>query len=126
MFDRASSHVRLITPSDCLGAGCEVDDFAYRWSDPDVLDAIVADNRIQDEQLKGYVEDRKQDEWVQLCVGAAKDMLDDIAAQKALSLKAERDHAAAEEARLNGGHGNGVQGERAYQRTGGNKNRERG
>lgn len=103
LFDDPRSYVRHLPPSDCLGAGCSPDDIAYRWSDADVLDAIVNDNRIQDEQLQGYVTDRRLDEWIEVCVQTAKTDIEGEEERKAQALQMEREHEYSLYATRNGG-----------------------
>ncbi|KAF2479961.1 Non-repetitive/WGA-negative nucleoporin C-terminal-domain-containing protein [Neohortaea acidophila] len=85
-----SHRVRFLLPSECLGAGCSAEDLAYRWSSADLLDPILKDNKIHDEQLLSYVEDRRLDEWVRMCVGDVKKQLDGKAERVAAGLERER------------------------------------
>ncbi|KAK5171397.1 uncharacterized protein LTR77_004541 [Saxophila tyrrhenica] len=90
-FNQPDCYVRHLTPSECIGAACAREDLEYRWGDSDVLDAIIADNKIQDEQLQGYIEDRRLDEWVEACVASARGAVDDAAEEKAEALREERE-----------------------------------
>ncbi|KAK5127392.1 hypothetical protein LTR85_006731 [Meristemomyces frigidus] len=66
------SNIRVLAPTDCLGAACMPEDLAYRFSEADLLDPILHDNKIQDELLAGFVADRRLDEWMQECEADAK------------------------------------------------------
>jgi len=89
-FDQPDCKVRHLPPSECLDAGCRPEDLSYRWSNPDLLDPILHDNRIQDEQLNSFVTDRKLDEWIALCLGSVKADLEAKAEHKAHVLERER------------------------------------
>jgi len=58
------SSIRVLPPSECLGAACMPEDLAHRFTEADLLDPILQDNKIQDELLTGYVTDRRLDEWI--------------------------------------------------------------
>ncbi|KAK4951475.1 hypothetical protein LTR10_010451 [Elasticomyces elasticus] len=69
---RPDSPVRVLEPSDCVGAACRAEDLAHRFPNRDLLDPIVQDNQIQDEILLGYVADRSLDAWIQGCQASVK------------------------------------------------------
>ncbi len=76
-----------------------------------MLDAIVHDNRIQDEQLQGFVADRRLDYWVERCLQDVKADIHESAEAQAARLEAEREF----QERLEGhgkanGHLNGNEG----------------
>ncbi|KAK4549621.1 hypothetical protein LTR36_004922 [Oleoguttula mirabilis] len=77
------SNIRVLSPAECLGAACKPADLAYRFSEADLLDPILHDNKIQDELLAGFVADRKLNEWMRDCEDDAKrsvaEYLDDTA-----------------------------------------------
>ena len=96
-FNWPNCHVRHLMPSECLGAGCLPGDLVYRWPDPDILDPILHDNKIQDEQLHGYVTDRRLDEWIEACVASAKSTVREEAEDIAQKLQREREFEASED-----------------------------
>ncbi|KAI5359858.1 hypothetical protein Slin14017_G094190 [Septoria linicola] len=57
-----NSNIRILRPSDCIGAACQPDDLSYRFPETDILDPIIHDLRVQDEVLERYVTDRNLDE----------------------------------------------------------------
>ncbi|WPH01898.1 Hypothetical protein R9X50_00475200 [Acrodontium crateriforme] len=64
----STSGVRIVAPSACLGAGCSVNDLQYRFpSNDDLLQPILHDNKVQDEILQSYVQDRRLDAWIERC-----------------------------------------------------------
>ncbi|KAF2158616.1 hypothetical protein M409DRAFT_30896 [Zasmidium cellare ATCC 36951] len=62
-----SNAIRILTPSECLGAGCSPQDLSYRFADEEFLDGLLHDFKIQDEQLQLFVQDRNLDEIAQEC-----------------------------------------------------------
>ena len=80
LFD-TDSHVRFLSPSESLGGGCSPEELEYRWSEPDILHPILNDNRIQDEQLRGFVNDRRIDSWIRDCYDTAKNDIDALRAR---------------------------------------------
>ncbi|KAK5688833.1 hypothetical protein LTS10_000811 [Elasticomyces elasticus] len=69
---RPDSAIRVLEPSDCVGAACRAEDLAHRFPNRDLLDPIIHDNQIQDEILLGYVADRSLDDWIQGCQASVK------------------------------------------------------
>nr|XP_023907929.1 nucleoporin NUP133-like [Quercus suber]POF16449.1 nucleoporin [Quercus suber] len=68
LYDTGSGkdqQVRILPPSECLGAACRAEHLSSRFEDDALLHPILQDNRLQDEQLKGLVEDDKLDDWLQ-------------------------------------------------------------
>ncbi|MGG6499122.1 UNVERIFIED_CONTAM: hypothetical protein NY603_39970, partial [Bacteroidetes bacterium 56_B9] len=45
----------------CVGAACQPEDLSYRFPEPDILDPIIHELRVQDEVLSKYVTDRGLD-----------------------------------------------------------------
>ena len=86
-----NSNVRLLPPSECLGAGCLPEELEYRWPEPDILHPILHDNKIQDEQLQGFVTDRRLDDWIDTCCESVKRELEDEAEENAQRLMHERE-----------------------------------
>jgi nuclear pore complex protein Nup133 len=84
------SNVRRLQPSECLGAGCLPEELEYRWPEPDILHPILNDNKIQDEQLQGFVQDRRLDDWIETCFRSAKSEVVEQAEEKAQRLQHER------------------------------------
>lgn len=72
LLSNADTHVRILMPSECLGAGCSPQDLAYRFPNEDLLDPILHDCKIQDELLQSYVADRHLDEIAEECVRDAQ------------------------------------------------------
>ncbi|KAK5718975.1 hypothetical protein LTR17_015482 [Elasticomyces elasticus] len=72
MTSRPDSAIRVLEPSDCVGAACRAEDLAHRFPNRDLLDPIIHDNQIQDEILLGYVADRSLDDWIQGCQASVK------------------------------------------------------
>ncbi|KXL48955.1 hypothetical protein M433DRAFT_149048 [Acidomyces richmondensis BFW] len=72
VLDHPDTAIRVLAPSECLGAACRAEDLAYRFPSESLLDPIVHDHRIQDEMLQSYVTDRHLDEWIADCEADAK------------------------------------------------------
>lgn len=108
LFGSPDCHVRHLLPSECLGAGCKPEDLSYRWSNQDLLDPILHDNRIQDEQLDSYVTDRNLDQWIKACDSDVKATLEEKAEEKAQMLEREREfEVSVQQAKTNGDKVNG-------------------
>jgi len=106
LFADPNCFVRHLMPSECLGAGCAPEDLSWRWEDRGLLDGIVGDLRVQDEQLRGFVEDRRVDGWVERCVGLVQREVEEIAGVRAEGLRVEREFEG--KGKVNGhGHGQG-------------------
>ena len=90
-FDSPNCHVRHLLPSECLGAGCLPEELDYRWPDPDILDPILHDNKIQDEQLQGYVTDRRLDQWIEACMNSVKKAVQEESEENAEKSRMERE-----------------------------------
>jgi nuclear pore complex protein Nup133 len=90
LFNTAS-HVRFLSPSECLGGGCSPEELEYRWSEHDILHPILNDNKIQDEQLRGFVNDRRIDSWVKDCYDTAKNEVDVVRARGIERARHERE-----------------------------------
>ncbi|CAK1362589.1 unnamed protein product [Cercospora beticola] len=58
---KPDAQVRILTPSECVGAACQPEDLSYRFPEPDILDPIIHELRVQDEVLSKYVTDRGLD-----------------------------------------------------------------
>jgi len=83
ILTRPDTAIRILAPSECLGAACREEDLAYRFPSESLLDPIVHDHRIQDEMLQSYVTDRRLDEWVADCEADAKRAADAKVEQEA-------------------------------------------
>jgi nuclear pore complex protein Nup133 len=99
-----SSNVRLLTPSECLGAGCLPEELEYRWPELDILHPILHDNKIQDEQLQGFATDRRLDDWIDTCCESVKRELEAEAEENAQRLLHEREFEEAFELGSANGH----------------------
>ena len=107
-FDSTSRSARILLPSECLGAGCKPEDLNYRWSNTDLLDPIVHDNKIQDEQLESYITDRRLDQWIESCVEDVKRTIEEKTEESAQRLEQEREfEASSKEVGTNGKKANG-------------------
>ncbi|KAK4496438.1 hypothetical protein PRZ48_012418 [Zasmidium cellare] len=62
-----SNAIRILSPSECLGAGCSPLDLSHRFADEQILDALLHDFKVQDEQLQSFIQDRNLDEIAQEC-----------------------------------------------------------
>ncbi|KAM3420800.1 hypothetical protein BST61_g4045 [Cercospora zeina] len=58
---KPDAQVRILMPSECVGAACQPEDLSYRFPEPDILDPIINELRIQDEILSKFVTDRGLD-----------------------------------------------------------------
>ncbi|KAF2210058.1 hypothetical protein CERZMDRAFT_113515 [Cercospora zeae-maydis SCOH1-5] len=58
---KPDAQVRILMPSKCVGAACQPEDLSYRFPEPDILDLIINELRIQDEILSKFVTDRGLD-----------------------------------------------------------------
>jgi nuclear pore complex protein Nup133 len=87
---RPDTSIRILTPSECLGAACRPEDLAYRFPNDDLLDPILHDFKIQDEILQGYVADRALDDIATEAVRDAKAFLEEQADEQAEMLAQER------------------------------------
>ncbi|EME83992.1 uncharacterized protein MYCFIDRAFT_214575 [Pseudocercospora fijiensis CIRAD86] len=76
------AHVRFVWPSECLGSGCAEADWDHRFSDPEILDPLIADSRRQDDILQGYVTDRSLDAVVEGIVADVKVLLKEISEER--------------------------------------------
>ncbi|KAK3110892.1 hypothetical protein LTR53_014360, partial [Teratosphaeriaceae sp. CCFEE 6253] len=111
-FARPGCSVRVLAPSECLGAACQPEDLAHRFASRDLLDPILQDNRVQDEVLQGYVADRGLDTRVRDCERAAKEAVqakaDGIAGVREKEREVqEQERAAKRELRSTSGKANG-------------------
>ncbi|KAK3706032.1 hypothetical protein LTR37_013026 [Vermiconidia calcicola] len=106
-FDRPDCCIRILLPSDCLGGGCSPEDLAYRWPEADILTALLNENKIQDEQLHGYVTDRRLDQWVETCIRDVKNYLEEERDEEAQRLQREREFEASVELGQPDGKANG-------------------
>ncbi|KAH9845315.1 Non-repetitive/WGA-negative nucleoporin C-terminal [Teratosphaeria destructans] len=64
LLTKPECHIRILPPSECLGAGCRPEDLSHRFADPGILDPIVMEQRVLDEVLKGFVVDWRLDAWM--------------------------------------------------------------
>lgn len=87
LFD---SHVRPLSPSDCIGAGCTREELTSRFPSDELLTPILHDNQAQDEMLQQYINDRKLVHWVEACKQEVKKHVEEVAEQRALELEEER------------------------------------
>lgn len=69
------STIRTLPPSACVGAACRPEDLSHRF-EGELLDGLLQDNRMQDELVLGYVEDRRLDEWVADAERDAKEVVE--------------------------------------------------
>jgi len=90
-FDRFDCYVRYLAPTECLGAGCRAQDLDFRWSNPDILDPILADNRTHDEQLGDFLATQRLDKWMQSLFKDATSAFLERAEQKSEALDRERE-----------------------------------
>lgn len=107
LLTQDSAAIRVLQPSDCLGAACMPQDLAYRFPEAELLDPILHDQKIMDEVLAGYVADRKLDEWVRDCEADAKMCVEEDVERAAEVRTKERE---LEEKWEKGGYINGVNG----------------
>ncbi|KAF2720795.1 hypothetical protein K431DRAFT_285485 [Polychaeton citri CBS 116435] len=82
--------VRPVHPHECFGAGCSPEDLRYRFPSDDVLQPILADQKIQDENLQQFVTDRRLDNWIRVCMQDAKSSFEAEAEEQADRLLKER------------------------------------
>lgn len=68
---KTDAQIRILTPSECIGAACRAEDISYRFPEPELLDSIVHDLQNQDEILASYVSDRELD---QIAAEAVRDV----------------------------------------------------
>jgi len=114
LLERPDSGIRVLTPSDCLGAGCLPQDLQWRFEDWDLLGPILHDNQIQDELLQSYVDDRRLDAWVEEVEKDAKNFAERRIEEEAMARGMVRERADRiqkmdpEEAKVNG-YVNGVE-----------------
>ncbi|KXT04165.1 hypothetical protein AC578_63 [Pseudocercospora eumusae] len=76
------AHVRFVWPSECLGSACAEPDWDYRFTDPEILDPLLADSRRQDAILQAYVTDRSLDAVVEGILADVKKLSEDISAER--------------------------------------------
>lgn len=91
LFDDENSRVRYLSPSECLGAGCRTEDLEYRWQSMDILAPIMQDNKVHDEQLQAFIEDRRLEMWVEGCFDAVRKEIKEEAEEEAAVLLRERE-----------------------------------
>lgn len=85
------SSIQTILPSQCLDVATSPADLSYRFPDPELLQPILADERLRDEELKGYVSDRNLDEWVKALEKDAKAYVEEKADRAAEEREKERE-----------------------------------
>lgn len=114
LLEGPDRYVRFLTPSECLGAACRPEHLSSRFADDALLDPILQDNRLEDEQLKGLVEDDNLDDWAKTIAHEVMDELAAAAERKANQLARARellDQQSEEEYEgdemVPNGHGNG-------------------
>ncbi|CAK4033885.1 nuclear pore complex subunit Nup133 [Lecanosticta acicola] len=90
-FEQPGRHVRMLTPSECLGSACLPQDLSYRFPNEELLDPILQDCKIQDEFLQSYVADRNLDEVVEECQRDVRSILETDAEERAMILQQERE-----------------------------------
>jgi nuclear pore complex protein Nup133 len=90
-FNRPDCAIRILAPSDCLGAACKREDLADRFPDDELLDPILRDNLVQDQVLQDFVDDRKLDEWIKSTEDNAVAAVHDEAERRAVLRQKERD-----------------------------------
>lgn len=105
LLSQPECNVRVLTPNECLGAGCMPNHLVHRFQDAELLDPILHDNKIQDELLQSYVTDRRLEEWASNCDDDARKRVDEEAEETAEGLTQEREFESE-------GVGNGVNGDR--------------
>ena len=74
------SGIRMMTPSETLGAGCTAGELQSRFPGEELRDPIMHDNLIQDRQLQELIEKCNADRWHAVCVEEAKKKLEEEAA----------------------------------------------
>ncbi|KAG9775513.1 hypothetical protein KCU95_g13791, partial [Aureobasidium melanogenum] len=77
------SGIRMMTPSETLGAGCTAGELQSRFPGEELRDPIMHDNLIQDRQLQELIEKCNADRWHAVCVEEAKKKLEEEAAASA-------------------------------------------
>jgi nuclear pore complex protein Nup133 len=74
------SGIRMMTPSETLGAGCTAAELQSRFPGEELRDPIMHDNLIQDRQLQELIQKCNADRWHAVCVEEAKKKLEEEAA----------------------------------------------
>ncbi|KAI4727753.1 hypothetical protein E4T49_04441 [Aureobasidium sp. EXF-10728] len=74
------SGIRMMTPSETLGAGCTAGELQSRFPSEELRDPIMHDNLIQDRQLQELIDGCNADRWHAVCVEEAKKKLEEEAA----------------------------------------------
>jgi nuclear pore complex protein Nup133 len=73
------SGIRMMTPSETLGAGCTAGELQSRFPGEELREPIMHDNLIQDRQLQELIEKCNADRWHAVCVEEAKKKLEEEA-----------------------------------------------
>ncbi|KAF7194687.1 hypothetical protein HII31_03949 [Pseudocercospora fuligena] len=81
-LNNEEAHVRFVWPSECLGSACAEPDWNYRFTDPEILDPLIADSRRQDDILQGYVTDRSLDAVIEGIVADVKKLSEEISNER--------------------------------------------
>jgi nuclear pore complex protein Nup133 len=75
----AASSMRMLTPSETVGAGCTAQELQSRFPQEELRDPIMHDNLIQDRQLQNLIENCQADRWHAVCVEEAQKKLEEEA-----------------------------------------------
>ncbi|KAK8218812.1 Non-repetitive/WGA-negative nucleoporin C-terminal-domain-containing protein [Phyllosticta capitalensis] len=62
-FWDANSHVRILSPSEVIDAGCRAEELKYRFPSEDLRDPIINDNIKDDEELQNSISSSRADIW---------------------------------------------------------------
>ncbi|THY33513.1 hypothetical protein D6D00_01007 [Aureobasidium pullulans] len=76
----SGSGIRMMTPSETLGAGCTAEELQSRFPQEELRDPIMHDNLIQDRKLQSLIERSNADHWHAVCLEEAKKKLEEEAA----------------------------------------------
>ena len=87
---KPNAQIRILTPSECIGAACRAEDLSYRFPEADVLDPIVHDLQKQDEILAAFVSDRDLEQIAEEVVRDVKAFMMTQAEEEAEARKEER------------------------------------
>ncbi|KAI5237617.1 hypothetical protein E4T43_07969 [Aureobasidium subglaciale] len=74
------SGIRMMGPSETLGAGCTAEELQSRFPQEELRDPIMHDNVVQDRGLQEMIEKSSLDRWHAVCLEEAKKKLEEEAA----------------------------------------------
>ncbi|PSK34364.1 hypothetical protein B9Z65_8690 [Elsinoe australis] len=106
------SHITVLKPQDCIGAGSSTEDLEKQFSQADVREPIVRDNARQDAHLQTFIDKHQLQKWIDAAVTEAKKLVDEESQyrlqeeqdmQVSLDAAANGDELVLSEAALNGG-----------------------